>query len=349
MNLVNVFSFVSELSMEQARKSLRDNLESRDVILLNRSLVAIPINHLDQESSYNVTDAQWVWKNGKEVICQTFVPRSSFLSGIEVVVGHKGDAGLLAVELRGTNDEGVPDNRILDEVILSNDSVASNERLLIPLHQNLTSGREYSVVFRQVNGSNDSYWYVGRSPFKDTYPNGSMLYSSNGGHSWNFTIADIAFKTYYPEARNTSNLEDSIRSDVSLYLLDVTNYSRKEIDELPLNQAKATIVNWRMPHPGEYSITLDCGGKFNLIIAESFDSHWQVSGISDSVHFPAFSFLNGYTMNASGTINLTIEYSLNGLTDLGSLVSIVSIGCVVVLLTNPTVYRFFSKRRNGNG
>jgi hypothetical protein len=87
-----------------------------------------------------------------------------------------------------------------------------------------------------------------------------------------------------------------------------------------------------MPYPGKYVVKVNSQGPFSLIIAENYNDYWSISGVKSYMHYPAYSFLNGYYINETRVFEITIEYSLNKPFEIGKWFSISFLIGVLALL-----------------
>jgi hypothetical protein len=261
------------------------------------------------------------------------------MSGVKLLKARKGSPGNLVVELHSAGDNGMIASEVLSKTVIPSIETGTEGRFdSIDLEfGNLLPGRTYWIVIYQEDYAGDyenSYEISRTSMQQDVYIDGFFLRSENRGLSWiqDLKHHDLFFQTFSTRIEETDNLEYAEYSTTSLYLLNVDNDSIQEITQLPSMSAEPIEVSFTMQKPGKYVVAVEASEPFVIVIPEKYQSLWRVTQEKGVIHFPAYSFLNGYYINKTGKFEVTIEYALNNIFETSKLISISSMILVTALL-----------------
>jgi len=346
-NLVNVLFLVPPSKLHSSYENILNKLQKKNVIIIKTGPTQI-VPEIDQYSYPSMLDPRRVRGSGAWVTAQSFTPRYSNISGIDVDIARVGRAENLVVELKPVDANGFPTSEVLASAVVLPDEVSDFTPLVkrIPLEcDKLDVGKKYCIVFIQQRGSPETgYDLFGTHSTEepDAYENGSMVQSVQGGLPntwWDNPGFDIWFRTYYAAKKVTYDHVKGGHYQVLMCLWNITSGKQQEISELPSDvTAQVKVLDYATPFPGEYTVTIDADKPFFLTIPENYDSLWHVVGIEGAEHFPVYSFLNGFYINKTGKLELTIEYAANNYFEAGVWVSALFLtGIIIFLVYKPAL------------
>jgi len=350
-NLVNVLLLVPPSKLHSSYENILNKLQKKNVIIVKTGPTQI-VPEIDQYSYPTTLDPRRVRGSGAWVTAQSFVPQHSNLSGIDVNIARVGNAENLVVELRQVDAYGFPTSEVLASAVVLPHEVSDFTPLVkrIPLeYDKLVVGKKYCLVFIQRSGSLESgYDLFGTHWFDepDAYKNGSMVQSIQGGlpNTWWDSRLDIWFRTYYATKKVTYDHVKGGHYQVKMDLWNITSEKQQEITELPSGvAAQVRVLDYAIQPPGKYAVEIDADKPFFLTIPENYDSLWHVVGIEGAEHFPAYSFLNGFYINKTGKLELTIEYAANSYFEAGVWVSALFLISVITFLARKPMYLAIKK------
>jgi hypothetical protein len=91
-------------------------------------------------------------------------------------------------------------------------------------------------------------------------------------------------------------------------LLNSTSTGTMENNKLSLPENLA----WSEHSPTSYTVHVESKGAFVLVFLESYDEHWKVSvngiSVSETNHYEVNAFANGWVINTTGELAISIEY-----------------------------------------
>lgn len=205
---------------------------------------------------------------------------------------------------------------------------------------NTTSAQWFQIIQcpSGIDGTNDWSEYVCRFNTEDDTPYvkinlnaGWSLDKINPANSWfddlSIESADT-YKTFY-----STNIKNKTFSDVFLH-----------------KEAPATVSNYKEHDSAFYTVRVNASSPFMLAFAESYDPLW--SARVDSIDgktvqsevirpVPLYSVINGFYVNQTGSLEITIEYEPQEWFYIGAAVSITT-------LIASFAYLIYDWRRNRN-
>jgi hypothetical protein len=105
-------------------------------------------------------------------------------------------------------------------------------------------------------------------------------------------------------------------------------------DVLSANEASAEVVSYQKVDSTKYVVTVDASGSFMLSFGEAYDTLWTAQVNGEQVgSVPLFSVVNGFWVNQTGILEITIEYAAQVWFYYGSLVSVTALVACVAYLT----------------
>jgi len=110
------------------------------------------------------------------------------------------------------------------------------------------------------------------------------------------------------------------------------------VNPLPI----ASIISFHMENPAKWEVYVNASKPFVLAFAESFDPLWTINGVKDSLHLPLYSTINGFFINRTGIIHLTVEYEPQRLLQLSNLISL---GTWLFLFVVICIFPIFRKMK----
>jgi hypothetical protein len=155
---------------------------------------------------------------------------------------------------------------------------------------------------------------------------------------------------FYPADNilNYTNLDDMYQ------LVDKTNWNTLQRSAFT-NSTLTKIANetltlpenlvWQELSPTSYQVHVRSKGAFVLVFSESYDSHWSafVNGkpIAESNHVLLNDFANGWLINGTGNLTITVENGTQNLLTASFAASIILSAVFVIVLTRKTIKEAF--------
>ncbi len=102
--------------------------------------------------------------------------------------------------------------------------------------------------------------------------------------------------------------------------------------------SSAQLEGQRRMGPTDLSVAVDAHGEFLLVLSTTYDSGWQASVNGQAVgrHVVADGYANGWIINYTGNVTISIAYAGEPAFDAGLTISVVSIlSAIVVLVVDP--------------
>ena len=162
------------------------------------------------------------------------------------------------------------------------------------------------------------------------------LQLSIGNYSFRFSFGPGSSRFAYTqpiylEPKRYSLIISKIRGDPSVDgVLAYSSSNNSTVDKLFNRGGSSKIVNFEEVSPTRYSITVDANKPFWLFLGETYDPDW-VAYVGARQIRPVLSYqsVNGYLVNSTGKVHLTIEYVLQKFFDYGAAISFATL--IVVL------------------
>jgi len=331
-NVVNVLLIASKAKLDSLRKFAINELSSKDVFIVKRLFIA-PMKSVDQSATDPNLSGNELY--GGRMVAQSFTPKVSTISGVGLYKCKIGNPNNLVVELRPADENGMISPTVLARAVIPPEYTTpklGRFDYVNLTYNELEPGRKYWIVIYQEDYGGDTNNYYNIAGIPNVYPDGSMFRSDNRGSSWTEDPSrDLFFQTYFIQEEETYDLEKAAYSRIFLYSWDVRKNDVNEIKNLSSPSNNAKILNFTMPFPGRYIISVNASKPFILVIPESYNSFWRVTNIKDSLHFPAYSFLNGYYINKTGTFQIIVEYAMNMSFEVSKWISISSMIILPIL------------------
>jgi len=104
----------------------------------------------------------------------------------------------------------------------------------------------------------------------------------------------------------------------------------------------ASITSFHMENPAKWEVYVNASKPFVLAFAENFDPLWTINGVKGSLHLPLYSTINGYFINRTGIIHLTVKYEPERLLQLSNLISL---GTWLFLFVVICIFPIFRKMK----
>jgi hypothetical protein len=91
--------------------------------------------------------------------------------------------------------------------------------------------------------------------------------------------------------------------------------------------------------PTSYVVNLNSQGPFFLVLSETYDPNWsaQTNGLDIQKHFVANGYANGWYVNQTGKLTITIEFPPQRLADIGAVVSVLTVILGATLLSKTRI------------
>jgi hypothetical protein len=130
---------------------------------------------------------------------------------------------------------------------------------------------------------------------------------------------------------------------VTLYLGNEEVFSYLSEDKL-----NAQIVSYEMVEQTKYVVNVNATTPFVLAFVEAYNPLW-FAHVNDneemSTSFPLYSVINGFLINKTGQLQITIEYEPQKYFRCGSAITAISLGGSIGYLLLKTINQFFLKSR----
>jgi hypothetical protein len=101
--------------------------------------------------------------------------------------------------------------------------------------------------------------------------------------------------------------------------------------------------SWQEASPTSYTITAKSNSAFLLSFLESYDSHWKVfvngNPLPEGVHVEVNGFANGWLVNDTGELTITVEYETQNLLTIAVAASIVLPAFLILLIVRKRIVK----------
>lgn len=175
-----------------------------------------PTGETEEITQTNSGGAQWDIRDD-DIVSQSFKATKGYLmSATFYITIWTGTPSDLTIEVYNADASENPTGSVLDSVELDKDEV-SNGGSPFKVNFNrvsLTVGNKYCFVFKSPDSNGSNYYKINTSS-SNTYPDGTLKYSLNGGSSWNSVSSDIYMKVNM--ATSVNFLKYSINIDNTDY------------------------------------------------------------------------------------------------------------------------------------
>ena len=133
------------------------------------------------------------------------------------------------------------------------------------------------------------------------------------------------------------------RSDLDVVWLYSTLGSNETLETIfAQKKTSASVVNYQKINPTKYQVTVDSSTPFMLSFAEAYDPLWVAYVDGERVaSVPLFSLINGFQINQTGILEITVEYAPQEWFYYGSLISATTIIAALIYLA----YGWTKKRK----
>jgi len=117
-----------------------------------------------------------------------------------------------------------------------------------------------------------------------------------------------------------------------LYYTQNKNENLKDI--FKCNQPPAKIIKYQKINPTKYEIEVNATKPFMLSFAESYDPLWVAYVNGEKIHsIPLYGVINGFYVNQTGYLEITIEYEPQRWFNLGCIISLTTLLACLTTLT----------------
>ena len=174
-------------------------------------------------------------------------------------------------------------------------------------------------------------------------------------------IGQASFEIFPDEQKLSWHYIRNIALDIGTYNLSiasnavdvdlVTLYSgnEKAFSYLSEEKLKAQIVSYEMIEQTKYVVDVNATTPFVLAIAEAYNPLWVAhinNGGEISTSFPLYSVINGFSINRTGQLQITIEYEPQKYFRYGSAITAISLSGSIGYLLLKTINQLFRKSRS---
>jgi hypothetical protein len=106
-----------------------------------------------------------------------------------------------------------------------------------------------------------------------------------------------------------------------------------------LNHQTTTGLTYQRLSSTSYTVNVDAQAPFFLVLSESYEPNWSATakGLEIQQHFVANGYANGWYVNQTGKLTITIEFVAQRLATIGDIVSILTLVSSVILLSRTRI------------
>jgi hypothetical protein len=241
---------------------------------------------------------------------------------------------------------------------------ADNEHFVLYIpgfgYSNIANTSYFSGQFQAVNSA--IYYLVNSLPYVST-SNGSLLLNqlltenSQVGESWgSYSIKYIVVYTNVlppspynmPYILNRLSVQNGIRE--VLHLQDVAVFEDEYAKPVVYSNSSnaSTVITYH--DPTTYRVTINSTAPYLLILNQAYSSGWQASLYGKALpakdHVRVSGGLNGWYINSSGTMTVSISFAPQAIYFASVLVSITAFFGILIVLISITVRSFLLRRQN---
>jgi hypothetical protein len=109
------------------------------------------------------------------------------------------------------------------------------------------------------------------------------------------------------------------------------------ISELFADEAKAVVVDYEIVNPCTYKVHVNASQPFLLVLSESYNSLWKAIVENEEITpIPAYSLVNGFFINKTGNLTITIYFTGQTYVDIGLKITLTSFLVTVVIIFTPS-------------
>jgi hypothetical protein len=143
-----------------------------------------------------------------------------------------------------------------------------------------------------------------------------------------------------------TNLKDQPSDLDVVWLYSIQNKDENLEDILASKEIPAEIISYRKIDPTKYMVKVNATRPFMLSFAESYDPLWVAYVNGEKIQsIPLYGVINGFWINQTGLLEITIEYEPQKWFHYGLAISLLTLtGCILYLAKEP-LYRLVSKIR----
>jgi hypothetical protein len=143
-----------------------------------------------------------------------------------------------------------------------------------------------------------------------------------------------------------TNLKDQPSELDVVWLYSIQNKDENLEDILASKEIPAEIISYRKIDPTKYVVKVNATRPFMLSFAESYDPLWVAYVNGEKIQsIPLYGVINGFWINQTGLLEITIEYEPQKWFHYGLAISLLTLtGCILYLAKEP-LYRLVSKIR----
>jgi hypothetical protein len=143
-----------------------------------------------------------------------------------------------------------------------------------------------------------------------------------------------------------TNLKDQLSDLDVVWLYSIQNENETLEDIFTVKEIPAEVISYRKIDPTKYVVKVNATKPFMLSFAESYDPLWVAYINREKIQsIPLYDVINGFWINQTGLLEITIEYEPQKWFYYGSGISFLTLtGCVLYLAKKP-LYRLVSKIR----
>lgn len=216
-------------------------------------------------------------------------------------------------------------------------NVSPEDKYSITTHMKIENANASHIVIKGYNESNGRTFQLTQVP--------SAQY---GSFDWRIYVSNLLIPMNVTRIRIDLNAgwsnENGTTATTWFDSIKLTPLKSKDISlELPkINETPATVSNYTKINPTLYKVKVDASKPFMLSFAESYDPLWyarvdKINGTkvkSDMVRpVPLYSVINGFWINQTGDLDITIEYEPQKWFYVGAAISITTlIACIGYLV-----------------
>jgi hypothetical protein len=143
-----------------------------------------------------------------------------------------------------------------------------------------------------------------------------------------------------------TNLKDQPSELDVVWLYSIQNKDENLEDILASKEIPAEIISYRKIDPTKYVVKVNATRPFMLSFAESYDPLWVAYINGEKIQsIPLYGVINGFWINQTGLLEITIEYEPQKWFHYGLAISLLTLTGCILYLTKEPLYRLISKIR----
>jgi glycosyltransferase involved in cell wall biosynthesis len=158
---------------------------------------------------------------------------------------------------------------------------------------------------------------------------------SNNSSKYQWFDAGIFHLNVGEQELNIGTLGKVGIGEVLLYSL--SENESLDLSELFVDKADANVIECKMVNPCTYKLQVNASEPFLLVFSESYNPLWKALVEGEEISpIPVYSIVNGYFINKTGNLAITIYFTGQTYVDIGLRISLTSFLFTVAIILTPS-------------